>query len=82
MTLEEIQKSASFIKDNCDFQPEFGIILGTGLGALVSELIKEKEFSYSEIPGFPVSTVESHSGKLILGYLSGKKVFVMQGRFH
>lgn len=82
MTLEEIQKSASYISKRCDFKPEYGIILGTGLGALVSEIIKEKEFSYSEIPNFPVSTVESHNGKLILGYLSGKKVIVMQGRFH
>src|SRR6476469_8775194 len=65
-----------------DFVPEFGIILGTGLGALVNDLGIFDSIPYEEIPYFPVSTVESHSGKLILGELSGRKVMVMQGRFH
>ncbi len=82
MTLKEINESLDYIKDNIDFEPEFGIILGTGLGGLAKEIIKEHEIAYADIPHFPVSTVESHSGKLIFGYLSGKKVIVMQGRFH
>lgn len=62
--------------------PEVGIVLGTGLGGLVSEIEVEKELPYNFIPGFPVSTVESHFGKLIFGTLGGKRVVAMQGRFH
>ncbi|MBS1519159.1 MAG: purine-nucleoside phosphorylase [Bacteroidetes bacterium] len=62
--------------------PETGIILGTGLGGLVKYIKVEVEIDYSEIPNFPVSTVESHSGKLIFGKLSGKDIVAMQGRFH
>ena len=62
--------------------PEIGIVLGTGLGKLVNEISIEKEIAYTEIPNFPVATVEFHSGKLIYGELSGKKVLVMAGRFH
>lgn len=65
-----------------DFAPEFGIILGTGLGALVNEIDVQHSLSYADIPHFPVSTVESHSGRLILGMLAGRRVIVMQGRFH
>jgi purine-nucleoside phosphorylase len=65
-----------------DFTPEFGIILGTGLGALVNDLEIQYSIAYEDIPNFPVSTVESHSGKLIFGELSNRKVVVMQGRFH
>jgi len=65
-----------------DFAPEFGIILGTGLGALVNELDITHSLPYAEIPNFPVSTVESHSGKLIFGHLAERRVVVMQGRFH
>lgn len=65
-----------------DFVPDFGIILGTGLGALVNELEIVDSIPYEEIPYFPVSTVESHSGKLIVGMLANRKVIVMQGRFH
>ena len=64
------------------FKPEIGIILGTGLGGLVKEIEIAFELSYDKIPNFPLSTVESHSGKLIFGMLSGKKVVAMQGRFH
>ena len=81
-TLKEIQEATDFIKAKTDFQPEVGIILGTGLGALVEDITIEHSFSYKDIPHFPVSTVETHSGKLILGELSGKKVIAMQGRFH
>lgn len=80
--LEHIQEAASFIQSKTSFKPEVGIILGTGLGALVKDIDTEITISYEDIPNFPISTVESHSGKLILGTLSGKKVVAMQGRFH
>ncbi|MEX1189211.1 MAG: purine-nucleoside phosphorylase [Bacteroidia bacterium] len=81
--LKEINETASFIKSKTeDFAPTCGIILGTGLGGLVSEIDIKFTLDYHSIPHFPVSTVEGHSGKLIFGYISGKKVVVMQGRFH
>ncbi len=80
---EQIQSTAKFIKEKTnDFSPVFGIILGTGLGGLVKEIDVEFVLPYETIPNFPVSTVEGHSGKLIFGKLSGKKVVAMQGRFH
>lgn len=63
-------------------KPQTAIILGTGLGRLADEIVIEQEFPYSEIPNFPQSTVEGHSGKLLLGKLGGKDVLAMQGRFH
>lgn len=80
--IEKIKKTADFIKTKTNFAPEVGIILGSGLGGLVNEMKIEHSYDYSEIPDFPVSTVEGHAGKLILGELSGKKVVAMQGRFH
>lgn len=80
--MKNIREAADFIKAQLDFNPETGIILGTGLGGLVTLLDVEKEILYDDIPHFPVSTVESHHGKLLLGKLNGKKVVVMQGRFH
>lgn len=80
--LKQLQESVEFIKGQTSIQPAIGIILGTGLGGLVKEIQIEKEISYETIPNFPVSTVESHSGKLIFGELGGKKVVAMQGRFH
>lgn len=65
-----------------NFRPQVGIILGTGLGGLVKEIKAEHVIPYNEIPNFAVSTVEGHSGQLILGELGGKKVIAMQGRFH
>lgn len=65
-----------------DFIPEFGIILGTGLGKLVDEIEVAYQLMYANIPNFPISTVEFHSGKLIFGILNGKKVVAMQGRLH
>lgn len=65
-----------------DFTPEFGIILGTGLGKLVEEIEVEFQMMYSNIPNFPISTVEFHTGKLIFGTLNGRKVVAMQGRLH
>lgn len=79
------------IKETADFliekirkydQPEIGIILGTGLGGLVNEVDIDVEIKYENIPNFPISTVESHSGKLIFGRISKKNVVIMQGRFH
>lgn len=80
--LEKIKATAKYIQDKTAFTPEIGIILGTGLGGLVQEIEAEHVLSYEDIPNFPLSTVEGHSGKLILGTLSGKKVVAMQGRFH
>jgi len=78
----EIKKTAEFLKTNTDFNPKIGVILGTGLGGLVDEIDIKFSFSYDKIPNFPVSTVEGHSGKLIFGFINGKEVIVMQGRFH
>jgi purine-nucleoside phosphorylase len=83
MTLrEQIDESLAFIRKHTKMRPEIGIILGTGLGGLVKEIRKEIVLDYDEIPHFPVSTVESHHGKLIFGTLAGKKIVAMQGRFH
>ncbi|GAA4515371.1 purine-nucleoside phosphorylase [Sphingobacterium thermophilum] len=65
-----------------DFEPEFGIILGTGLGKLVNEIEVNHQLMYANIPNFPISTVEFHTGKLIFGTLNGRKVVAMQGRLH
>jgi purine-nucleoside phosphorylase len=80
--LEKIKETTSFIKSKIPFEPTAGIILGTGLGGLVKEIDIKVSLNYDEIPNFPVSTVEGHSGKLIFGILGGKKVVAMQGRFH
>ena len=80
--LEVIKKTADFLIEKTDFQPEIGIILGTGLGGLVKEINITHSFSYKDIPNFPISTVEGHSGKLIFGVIGNKKVIAMQGRFH
>lgn len=81
--MQLLQESTSYLQHRTGgFAPEFGIILGTGLGALVNDVEVEYSIPYAEIPNFPVSTVESHSGKLIFGKLAGRDVVVMQGRFH
>ena len=80
--LQTIKETASFISNKTKFNPEIGIILGTGLGGLVSEINIQHSIPYNEIPNFPVSTVEGHSGRLILGTLGNKNVVAMQGRFH
>jgi len=81
--LDNIQSTTQYIKSRIgDFEPEVGIILGTGLGGLVSEVEVEKQLMYSNIPDFPISTLEFHSGKLIFGTLAGKKIVAMQGRLH
>ncbi|MFT4602706.1 MAG: purine-nucleoside phosphorylase [Arenicella sp.] len=80
--LKKIIETTEFIHNQIGGQPEIGIVLGTGLGGLVAEIDITDELSYEDIPNFPVSTVESHSGKLLFGHLGGKKVLAMQGRFH
>ena len=80
--LEKIKATANFIKERINGSPEIGIILGTGLGGLVNEIEIIEAIPYHEIPGFPVSTVQGHAGRLIFGKLEEKEVLAMQGRFH
>ena len=80
--LEKIQETASFLRNKMHTLPETAIILGTGLGSLVNEITEKYEVNYEDIPNFPVSTVEGHSGKLIFGKLGNKDIMAMQGRFH
>lgn len=80
--LEQIKESADYIRTRTGASPEVGIILGTGLGGLVNEIVIEHSVPYEEIPHFPLSTVEGHSGRLIFGTLGGRPVLAMQGRFH
>ena len=79
---EQITNTASFIRSKIAEEPEIGIILGTGLGGLADKIDTETVLEYAGIPGFPVSTVEGHQGRLIFGRLGGKRVVAMQGRFH
>ena len=80
--LETIKETAFYIKNKTQFEPEIGIILGTGLGGMVEEIQKKHVIEYESIPNFPISTVESHHGNLIMGTINGKRVVAMQGRFH
>lgn len=82
MLLEQLKETTDYIRSKTDFQPQYGIILGTGLGNLVNDIAIETVLDYSDIPHFPVSTVESHKGKLIFGTIGDKKIVAMQGRFH
>jgi len=80
--LDQITEAKTYIEKNTDIRPEIGIILGTGLGGLAAEIELSLTLSYKDIPHFPISTVETHEGKLLLGTLAGKSVVAMQGRFH
>lgn len=80
--IEKINRTADYIRANVEDIPKTAIILGTGLGALVDHIEDKQYIPYSQIPNFPVSTVEGHSGNLIFGNLAGKRVIAMQGRFH
>lgn len=81
--LNAIKKSAEFIAAQTeDFRPEVGIILGTGLGDFADNIEVKYSLEYKDIPGFPVSTVEGHKGRLIFGHIEGRRVVAMQGRFH
>ncbi|MFP5080342.1 purine-nucleoside phosphorylase [Pedobacter sp. JCM 36344] len=80
---QALHETVEFIKRKTNnFQPEIGIVLGTGLGGLVNDIQIEYQIMYSNIPNFPISTLEFHSGKLIFGTLEGKNVIAMQGRLH
>ena len=79
---DRVQAAAGVIRQASRARPEVGIILGTGLGGLAEEMTVEQSVSYDQIPGFPLSTVESHAGRLLLGRLGKRQVVAMQGRFH
>lgn len=78
----QIREATAAIRTRCALEPRVGIILGTGLGGLGTEITVDASIPYEEIPHFPLSTVESHSGRLLLGHLGGTPVVAMQGRFH
>lgn len=81
--LQTLKESVEYLKNKIgDFEPEIGIVLGTGLGRLANDIEVAFSIMYSSIPNFPISTLEFHSGKLIFGTLNGKKVVAMQGRLH
>lgn len=80
--MQFIEETVEYLIDKGFDKPEIGIILGTGLGELINDVEIIKEASYNHIPNFPTATVEFHKGKLIYGIMGGKKVIVMQGRFH
>ena len=80
--LEKIRQTVEFIRGKISDKPEYGIVLGSGLGGLVNEIETKLSLPYSSIPGFPVSTVKGHGGNLIFGKLGGKNVIALQGRFH
>lgn len=80
--LQRIDEAVEHVRRRGDWTPEVGLVLGTGLGALIRDMEVEDTIEYEEIPHFPVSTVESHSGRLVFGSLEGRPVMAMQGRFH
>lgn len=80
--LNKIKESAQYITSKSKFKPEIGLILGSGLGSLADTIEDAEYYNYADIPNFPVSTVEGHEGRLVIGKLAGKIVVAMQGRFH
>jgi purine-nucleoside phosphorylase len=80
--MQHLQETIAFIRTKYNDTPAIGIVLGSGLGNLTAEMDIQAAIPYDEIPHFPVSTVEGHGGRLLLGELGGKKVVVMAGRFH
>ena len=81
-TAEVVGVAADVVRERFDRAPDAAIVLGTGLGGLAKEIEVEATIPYTDIPGFPLSTVESHAGRLLCGTLGGKTVVAMQGRFH
>lgn len=79
---KKIKESAEFILSKSKYKPQIGLILGSGLGAIADQIEDAEYYSYNEIPNFPVSTVEGHAGRLVIGKFQGKEVVAMQGRFH
>jgi purine-nucleoside phosphorylase len=80
--MEAVQKAVDFIGNRTSVEPRVGLILGSGLGVLGDDIPGADAIDYSDIPGFPVSTVEGHAGRLVFGNLGDKQVVIMQGRFH
>ncbi|MGL5245002.1 MAG: purine-nucleoside phosphorylase, partial [Sarcina sp.] len=78
----KIQTAADYIKSKSKYTPTVGLILGSGLGAIADQIESPEFYPYNEIPNFPVSTVEGHAGRLVVGKFQGKEVVAMQGRFH
>lgn len=79
---EQVQETVNYIKSKTGFEPEYGVILGSGLGSFTDDIQIEFTLPYTEIPNFPVSTVQGHKGALVFGTIGSKKVMAMQGRFH
>ncbi len=79
---EQVQETVSFINEKTNFTPEYGVILGSGLGSFTDDIQIEFTLPYSKIPNFPISTVQGHKGALVFGTIGNKKVVAMQGRFH
>ena len=79
---ELVQETVNYIKNKTNFTPEYGVILGSGLGSFTDDINIEFTLPYNEIPNFPVSTVQGHKGALVFGTIGNKKVVAMQGRFH
>lgn len=79
---ELVQETVNYIKNKTNFNPEYGVILGSGLGSFTDDITIEFTLPYNEIPNFPVSTVQGHKGALVFGTIGDKKVMAMQGRFH
>lgn len=79
---EQVQETVNYIKEKTGFTPEYGVILGSGLGSFTDDIAIEFTLPYSEIPNFPLSTVQGHKGALVFGTIGDKKVVAMQGRFH
>jgi purine-nucleoside phosphorylase len=79
---DKLKESAAYVKSKINHTPSIGLILGSGLGELADHIEEPVHIDYAEIPHFPVSTVEGHAGKLVIGVLEGKQVVAMQGRFH
>jgi purine-nucleoside phosphorylase len=80
--IKQLKEATNFIKKNYPYEPQAGIVLGSGIGNLVGEIVVEKEIAYEDIPHFPVATVKGHHGKLIFGSIKGKRIVAMAGRFH
>jgi len=79
---DQLAETLAYIRQQTPFEPRFGLVLGTGLGNLADEIDTELCIDYKDLPHFPVSTVKSHAGKLVFGYLAGQPIVAMAGRFH
>ena len=80
--LTKLNETLTYLKSKTNLQPEIGMVLGTGLGKIIEHIQIDVRLDYTDIPHFPVSTVESHKGHLIFGTLEGKSIVAIQGRFH